>query len=118
MTPGVSCVKREPDIENHGLFDLASLSDRFITSANFRIKKQREPLMVRNFFVIASILGGLITPVALAQTGNLPPVTQEMLLNPSPDDWLMPSRTYDWQRFSPLSQINKQNVGQLSLAWA
>src|ERR1700741_938737 len=45
------------------------------------------------------------------------PVTDQMLLNPNPNDWLMPSRTYDWQRFSPLNQINKQNVGQLSLVW-
>ena len=36
-----------------------------------------------------------------------------MLLKPSPDDWLMYSRTYDAQRFSPLKQINRQNVGQL-----
>jgi alcohol dehydrogenase (cytochrome c) len=40
-----------------------------------------------------------------------------MLENPSPDDWLMFSRTYDAQRFSPLKQITKQNVGQLKLAW-
>src|SRR6185436_3612230 len=36
-----------------------------------------------------------------------------MLQAPSPDDWLMYSRTYDAQRFSPLKQINKQNAGQL-----
>ncbi len=30
----------------------------------------------------------------------------------------MVSRTYDEQRFSPLDQINKANVGQLRLAWA
>ena len=40
-----------------------------------------------------------------------------MLENPSPDDWLMFSRTYDAQRFSPLKQINKQNVAQLRMAW-
>ena len=45
------------------------------------------------------------------------PVTQKMLENPSPDDWLMFSRTYDAQRYSPLKQINKQNVGQLKMAW-
>jgi alcohol dehydrogenase (cytochrome c) len=41
------------------------------------------------------------------------PVTDKMLTNPSPDDWLMYSRTYDAQRFSPLKQITKANVGQL-----
>ncbi len=54
---------------------------------------------------------------AWPQVQNYKAVTQEMLLNPSPDDWLMFSRTYDAQRFSPLKQINKQNVGQLRLAW-
>jgi len=45
------------------------------------------------------------------------PVTKAMLENPSPDDWLMYSRTYDAQRYSPLKQINKKNVGQLRMAW-
>ena len=45
------------------------------------------------------------------------PVTEQMLLNPSPDDWLMTSRTYDNQRFSPLNQINKRNVSQLRMSW-
>ena len=41
------------------------------------------------------------------------PITDAILRNPSPDDWIHYSRTYDAQRFSPLEQINKQNVGQL-----
>ena len=53
----------------------------------------------------------------LAQTQGYVPVTQQMLENPSPNDWLMYSRTYDAQRFSPLKQINKQNVNQLRLVW-
>ena len=48
---------------------------------------------------------------------NYVPVTKQMLENPSPNDWLMYSRTYDAQRYSPLTQINKQNVSQLALAW-
>jgi alcohol dehydrogenase (cytochrome c) len=40
-----------------------------------------------------------------------------MLASPDPADWLMPSRTYDWQRFSPLDQIHRGNVQQLQLAW-
>lgn len=46
------------------------------------------------------------------------PVTEEMLLNPSPNDWLWFSRTPDAQRFSPLDQIDKGNVKQLGLAWS
>src|SRR5262249_54551253 len=33
------------------------------------------------------------------------------------DDWLMYSRTYDAQRFSPLNQINKGNVARLTQVW-
>jgi alcohol dehydrogenase (cytochrome c) len=46
------------------------------------------------------------------------PVTDAMLLNPSPNDWLWFSRTPDAQRFSPLDQINRGNIGQLALAWS
>ena len=53
----------------------------------------------------------------VAQRAPFVPVSQEMLLKPSPDDWLMYSRTYDAQRFSPLKQINRQNVGQLKEAF-
>jgi alcohol dehydrogenase (cytochrome c) len=58
--------------------------------------------------------------VALAQQQPRPyrPITQDMLLNPSADDWLMFSRTYDAQRYSPLRQITRQNVNQLKLAWS
>jgi PQQ-dependent dehydrogenase (methanol/ethanol family) len=72
--------------------------------------------MIRSFVVI-SMAGIVIMPGVRAQVQNFRPVTQETLLNPSPDDWLMFSRTYDAQRFSPLKQINKQNVGKLRLAW-
>jgi alcohol dehydrogenase (cytochrome c) len=62
-------------------------------------------------------LGIAVIIPAVAQVQNYKPVTDEMLLHPSADDWLMYSRTYDAQRFSPLKQINQQNVPQLRLAW-
>ncbi|HEX5420877.1 MAG TPA: PQQ-binding-like beta-propeller repeat protein, partial [Gammaproteobacteria bacterium] len=46
------------------------------------------------------------------------PVTDEMLKQPAASDWLMYSRTYDAQRFSPLDQIDRSNVGQLAEAWS
>src|SRR6185295_4496574 len=52
-----------------------------------------------------------------SKTSDFVPVTDEMLRNPSANDWLMFSRTYDAQRYSPLTQINKQNVGRLTQAW-
>src|SRR5262245_60732968 len=46
------------------------------------------------------------------------PVTEEVALRPSPNDWVMWRRTYDAWGYSPLDQINKRNVGNLQLAWA
>ncbi|MDX1562500.1 MAG: hypothetical protein R3305_06210, partial [Gammaproteobacteria bacterium] len=40
------------------------------------------------------------------------------LENPDPSDWLMYSRTYDARRFSPLDQINRDNVADLERAWS
>src|SRR3972149_3712568 len=50
---------------------------------------------------------------SLAQVREFVPVTGATLENPGPNDWLMYSRTYDAQRFSPLTQITRQNVAQL-----
>jgi len=61
------------------------------------------------------IPGYLFVSAAAAQ--DFEPVTREMLENPSPDDWLMLSRTYDEQRYSPLDQVNTKNVGDLRMAW-
>jgi alcohol dehydrogenase (cytochrome c) len=62
---------------------------------------------------------GMFTPSPLPHgtVPNYKPVTDDMLSNPSPDDWLQFSRTYDAWRYSPLKQINKKNVGQLHIAW-
>jgi alcohol dehydrogenase (cytochrome c) len=67
---------------------------------------------------ILAVLTVTIASVALAQIAPFNLVTQDMLQNPSPNDWLMYSRTYDAQRFSPLNQITKQNVGQLKQVWS
>lgn len=72
--------------------------------------------MNRTLILVALLAFNAIVP-ASTQVQNFPPVTREMLLNPSPDDWLMLSRTYDEQRFSPLNEINRQNVGQLRMVW-
>ena len=45
------------------------------------------------------------------------PVTDEMLRNPDPGDWLMTHRTYDFQAYSPLDQINRDNVDELQVVW-
>ncbi len=37
--------------------------------------------------------------------------------NAEPENWLLHGRTYDEQRFSPLTQINTESIDDLSLAW-
>jgi len=67
--------------------------------------------------VTAAVLGILCT-AASAQIADFKPVSEATLANPDPADWLMISRTFDEQRFSPLDQIDKSNAGQLRMAWA
>ncbi|MGW8369187.1 MAG: pyrroloquinoline quinone-dependent dehydrogenase, partial [Gammaproteobacteria bacterium] len=43
------------------------------------------------------------------------PVTDEMLQDPDPADWLMWRRTLNNWGYSPLDQIGKRNVGSLQL---
>ena len=46
-------------------------------------------------------------------------VDRERLVGADGDasNWITHGRTYDEQRFSPLDQINRDNVGELGLAW-
>ena len=48
---------------------------------------------------------------------RLTPVTDEMLRNPPPGDWLQWRRTYDGWAYSPLTQINRNTVKNLKVAW-
>ena len=73
--------------------------------------------MIKTAFPLAALACFIATSPGVAQVKNYIPVTQEMLLNPNPNDWLMYSRTYDAQRYSPLKEINRANVGQLRMAW-
>src|SRR2546421_12917882 len=78
--------------------------------------------MKRNSHRLLAILFGVCAWIAALNSYVLAqsflPVTDAMLNNPDPADWLMVSRTYNEQRFSPLNQISKANVGQLRMAWA
>src|SRR5438552_14626894 len=72
---------------------------------------------MRNGKKVALLLVAALAAGTSAQVRKFVPVTTDMLVNPSPNDWLMFSRTYDGQRFSPLKQLSRQNVSQLKLAW-
>ena len=76
----------------------------------------------RNRFLMSSALAlGIMAQAAIAQDNvidGVTSVTDEMLLNPPDGDWLMWRRTYNGWGYSPLDQINKDNVGDLRLAWS
>src|SRR3990172_12990828 len=61
----------------------------------------------------------LSTSAVRAQDGTrkFVPVTDAMLQKPDPANWLMWRRTLDSWGYSPLNQINRNNVSQLRLAW-
>jgi len=59
-----------------------------------------------------------LQPGAQAQSADdFIPVTDAMLQNPAASDWLMWRRTLDSWGYSPLDQINRDNVGELRMVW-
>jgi PQQ-dependent dehydrogenase (methanol/ethanol family) len=64
--------------------------------------------------------GASAGPIGLTATGevkNFIPVTDEMLRNQDPGDWLMARRNYQGWSSTPLAQITRDNVKDLQLAW-
>jgi alcohol dehydrogenase (cytochrome c) len=49
---------------------------------------------------------------------NYVPVTDAMLRDSDPGDWLMVRRNYQAWSYSPLTRINTSNVGHLQLVWS
>jgi len=75
--------------------------------------------MKRLIVVAALTAAGLLS--TLSVTAQLPafvPVTDQMLQNPDPADWLMWRRTLNSWGYSPLDQINKSNVNRLKMVWS
>ena len=66
--------------------------------------------------VAAIALAWIASPAA--QTGDdFVPVTDAMLEDPAPGDWLMWRRTLDGWGYSPLDEIDRGNVGDLRMVW-
>ena len=69
--------------------------------------------------LVAVFLAGVCVPAVLAQQPDrIRPVTDAELLDPSPDEWLMWRRTLDGWGYSPLDQIDRDNVGTLRMVWS
>ena len=69
----------------------------------------------RGLFIV--IIVAAVNPVG-AQQSDFVPVTDAVLRNPDPADWLSWRRDHSASGYSPLQQVNRQNVGKLGLAWA
>ena len=74
--------------------------------------------MIERAVVSVSIALLLGSPGLLAQVTDFHPVTEETLRNPAPGDWLNWRRTDNAWGYSPLDEIDGDNVGQLQLVWS
>ena len=87
------------------------------------------PIALHVRVTLGAVLLLLAAPAVLLLLATLPvaaraqssddfvPVTDAMLQDPAPEDWLMWRRTLDSWGYSPLDQVNRDNVGQLQLVW-
>jgi alcohol dehydrogenase (cytochrome c) len=57
------------------------------------------------------------SPARASLLDKLTPVTDAMLSNPAPGEWLTWRRSYNGHGYSPLKDINKSNVQNLKVAW-
>ena len=73
----------------------------------------------RPYLVVVACTGLAATGFSSsAQAQRFTPVTDAVLQNPDPADWLSWRRTLDGWGYSPLDQIDRDTVGQLQLAWS
>ncbi len=70
------------------------------------------------FHRLVSVCFAVLGIGVVAQAQDFKPVTEEMLRNPPPGDWLNWRRTDNAWGYSPLEQITRDNVAQLQLVWS
>jgi alcohol dehydrogenase (cytochrome c) len=82
----------------------------------------KRALLASSALAAALVLGTGATFAQDAATKSpvdaITPVTDDMLLNPPDGDWLMWRRTYNGWGYSPLKEIDKDNVKNLAVAWS
>ncbi len=81
------------------------------------MKESRLPAGGLAVAVVALGFGLVVDLWAQEGESSFVPVTDEMLENPPASEWLMFRRTHDSWGYSPLDQIDRENVHQLGLAW-
>ena len=73
----------------------------------------------RSLALAAVLLLGATPGIAAAQSADgFAPVTDAVLQDPAPEDWLMWRRTLDGWGYSPLDQIDRDNVDTLRMVWS
>ena len=73
-------------------------------------------MLARTVFVL--VLLALVASPVSAQAPALSPVTDAVLQDPAPGDWLNWRRTLDGWGYSPLDQVDRSNVGGLRMVWS
>ena len=89
------------------------------------MRRWTAPLFLRPLFLsLAFVVGALgcsgagQTPQNTASISSNIDAKRVINADEAPGEWLSHGRTYSEQRFSPLDQINAENVSDLGLAWA
>ena len=66
---------------------------------------------------VMALAFGLVI-VSAQSSDTFVPVTDAMLQDPAPGDWLTWRRTLDGWGYSPLDQIDRDNVHELRMVWS
>ena len=97
-----------------------AISDQPLPSDPAALSKMIMPTPTNGF--LGGLSNGITLPPPPHPTPNpldhVTPVTDAMLRNPPDSEWLTWRRTPQVDGYSPLSQINKNNVDRLRVAWA
>ena len=68
--------------------------------------------------VVAGFVCAALSVSAQGQVEHFTPVTDAVLQDPDPEDWVRGRRTLEGWGDSPLDEIDESNVGDLRLAWS
>ena len=80
--------------------------------------RAQSPMSARLLVLAAVALPALPGAAQEQPSGDFTPVTDAMLQDPAPADWLMWRRTLDGWGYSPLDQVDRENVGDLRMVWS
>ena len=75
-------------------------------------------VLVIGVAVITLAANSELVSVSAQSSATFVPVTDAMLQEPSADDWLTWRRTLDSWGYSPLDQVNRENVDELRMVWS